>query len=129
MLILIFLNSKKEFILETDASLSSLGAVLAKQQDNKTVAPIAYTSHTLQKHKQNYGVTELEALGVVWGVKHFHLYLYEHKCLVITDNEALKSLLNTPHPSGKLMRMPFQACQSKSKTMLQQRTGRPQSTL
>ena len=102
--ILVFPNFEKEFILETDASLSGLGAVLAQQQDNKTVAPIAYASRTLQKHERNYGVTELEALGVVWGVKHFRPYLYGHKCLVITDHEALKSLLNTPHPSGKLAR-------------------------
>ena len=49
-------------------------------------------------------MTELEALGVVWAVKHFRPYLYGHKCLVITDHEALKSLLNTPHPCGKLAR-------------------------
>ena len=41
---------------------------------------------------------------MIWAVKHFCPYLYGHKCLVITDHEALKSLLNTPHPSGKLAR-------------------------
>ena len=55
-------------------------------------------------NKVRYGVTEVEALRVVWGVKHFRPYLYGYKCLVITDHEALKSLLNTPHPSGKLAR-------------------------
>ena len=77
---------------------------MSQQQDNEVVAPISYASCTLQKHERNYGVTELEALGVVWAVKHFRPYLYGHKCLVITDHEALKSLLNTPHPSGKLAR-------------------------
>ena len=37
-------------------------------------------------------------------MKHFRHYLYGHSCEVITDHEALKSLLNTPHPSGKLAR-------------------------
>ena len=37
-------------------------------------------------------------------MKHFRHYLYGHKCEVFTDHEALKSLLNTPHPSGKLAR-------------------------
>ena len=49
-------------------------------------------------------MTELEALGVVWAVKHFRYYLYGQSCDVYTDHEALKSLLNTPHPSGKLAR-------------------------
>ena len=51
---------------------------------------------------RTYGVTELEALGVVWAVCHFRSYLYGHKCTVYTGHEALKSLLNTSHPSGKL---------------------------
>lgn len=49
-------------------------------------------------------MTELEALGVVWAVRHFRHYLYGHHCDVFTDHEALRSLLNTPHPSGKLAR-------------------------
>ena len=35
-------------------------------------------------------------------MKHFHHYLYGHHCIVYTDHEPLRSLLNTPHPSGKL---------------------------
>ena len=30
--------------------------------------------------------------------------LYGHWCQVFTDHQALRSLLNTPHPSGKLAR-------------------------
>jgi len=102
--LLVFPDFEKEFILEIDASGQGLGAVLVQEQDNGTTAPIAYASRTLQRHERNYGVTELEALGVVWAVKHFRPYLYGHKCRVVTDHEALKSLLNTPHPSGKLAR-------------------------
>ena len=40
----------------------------------------------------------------MWAMKHFRHYLYGHKCEVFTDHEALKSLMNTPHPSGKLAR-------------------------
>ena len=49
-------------------------------------------------------MTELEALGVVWAAKHFRPYLYGHQCDVFTDHVALKSLLCTPQPSGKLAR-------------------------
>ena len=102
--ILAYPDFEKEFFLETDASGTGLGALLTKIQSDGLHRPIAYASRTLQAHEQNYGVTELEALGVVWAVRHFRPYLYGHRCTVITDHEALKSLLNTPQPSGKLAR-------------------------
>lgn len=55
-------------------------------------------------NERNYGVTELEGLGIVWAIKHFRLYLYYHRCEVFTDQSALTSLLNTLQPSGKLAR-------------------------
>ena len=90
------------FLMETDASGIGLGAVLAQKQEDGSVRPLAYASRSLQKHERNYGVTELEALAVVWGVKHFRPYSYGHRCDVYTDHETLKSLLNTSQTSGKL---------------------------
>ena len=40
----------------------------------------------------------------MWVVKHFCHYIYGHKCTIFIDYEALKTLLNTPQPSGKLAR-------------------------
>ena len=102
--ILAFPDFSSSFRLETDASGLGLGAILSQEQEDGTVWPIAYASRTLQPHECNYGSTELEALGIVWAVCHFHQYLYGHTCHVFTNHEALKSLLNSPHPSGKLAR-------------------------
>ena len=102
--ILAYPDFKKPFVLETDASIAGLGAVLSQAQGDGSARPIAYASRSLLKHERNYGITEMVGLGVVWGVKHFRPYLYGHACEVYTDHEALKSLLNTPKPSGKLTR-------------------------
>ena len=82
-----------------------LGPVLAQQQEDGPISPIAYASRSLQKQKKNYGITESKGLGVVWAAKHFKPYRYGHHCTVFTDHEALKSLLNTPQPSGKFARL------------------------
>ena len=93
-----------EFLLETDASGVGLGAVLSQEDENKAIRPIAFASRTLLQHEKKYGISELEALAVVWAVKHFRHYLYGYRCIVFMDHEALKSLLKTPQPSGKLAR-------------------------
>ena len=73
----------------------------AKTEHNSTIQIFSVKhSNILDK----CSATELEALGVVWAVKHFRHYLYGHRCHVFSDHEPLKSLLNTPHPSGKLAR-------------------------
>ena len=102
--VLAYPDFKKPFVLETDASIAGLGAVLSQQQGDGSTRPITYVSHSLLKHEWNYGITELDGLGVVWAVKHFRPYLYGHFFEFYTDHEALKSLLNTPQPSRKLAR-------------------------
>ena len=90
------------FTLEADASGAGLGAMLA-QSINGIVCPVAFASRTLQPHEKNHGVTGLEDLGVIrMGSKALHPYFYGHQCDVFNDHVAPKSLLCTPHPSGKL---------------------------
>ena len=102
--VLVYPDFRIPFILETGASITGLGAVLAQKQADGLVRPIAYASRTLQDHEKRHGITELEGLGVVWAVKHFWPYLYGHHCDIYTDHEEFKSLLNTPRPPEKLAR-------------------------
>ena len=92
------------FILETDASTVGLGAVLSQVQDDGNIHPVAYASRSIDKHEKNYGISELETLGLVWAVHYFRPYLLGHPCTVYTDHAACLSILNTARPSGKLAR-------------------------
>ena len=92
------------FVLETDASTVGLGAVLSQVQEDGMIHPITYTSRAVGKHEQNYEISEMETLGLVWAVRYFRPYLLGHPCLVYTDHAACLSILNTARPSGKLAR-------------------------
>ena len=46
----------------------------------------------------------MEALGVVWALRHFRAYLLGHACVVVTDHAPLRTLLKARHQSGKLAR-------------------------
>ena len=102
--VLVYPDFNKGFVLHTDASIEGLGAVLEQEQEDGKLHPVAYASRSLSKSEKNYGITELEVLGVVWGAKHFRAYLYGHKCVVYTDHSPLKAMLSAQHPSGKLAR-------------------------
>ena len=91
----------KDFVLETDASIRGLGAVLSQKQSDGKLHPIAFASRALSPPEKNYAVTELETLAVVWACSHFHAYLYGHNVTVYTDHSAVKAILETPSPSGK----------------------------
>ena len=51
--------------------LKDLVECLAQQLSDKLARPTAYASRCLQPHEKNHGITELEALGVMWAVKYF----------------------------------------------------------
>ena len=97
-------HSEHPFIVETDASARGLGAVLAQQQADGQVHPIAFASRSLTVPERNYAITELETLGLVWALKIFRAYLLGHRCIIFTDHAACTSLLTNQHPSPKLAR-------------------------
>ena len=76
--ILSYPDFDKSFVLETDASILGLGAILSQMQEDEKLHPVAYASHSVSKSEKNYPITDLEMLTVVWGVTHFKYYLYGH---------------------------------------------------
>ena len=52
-----------------------------------------YAWRNLHPNKWNYGITELETLGLVWAAKLFRPYLLGRKCVVVhTDHSTCTSL-------------------------------------
>ena len=61
----------REFILEIDASLNGLGAILSQQGKDGQIHAIAYASHSLcpsERSMHNYSSAKLELLALKWAV-------------------------------------------------------------
>ena len=99
--VLAYPSFDRDFVLETDASIKGLGAVLSQVQSDNQLHPIAFASRALSPPEKNYGVTDLETLAVVWAMSHFHYYLYGHNVTVFTDHSAVKAVLGSPSLTGK----------------------------
>ena len=69
--ILAYPDDSKPFILETDASLKGLGAMLMQVDDDGNSRVIFYASHTLKPYKRSmwkYSSAKLELLALKWVV-------------------------------------------------------------
>jgi transposase InsO family protein len=73
--------------LEVDASLQGLGAAL--MQHGK---PVAFASKSLTPAETRYANIEREMLSVVFGLEHFHCYVYGQQVTVISDHKPLESI-------------------------------------
>ena len=97
--ILAYPSSEEDFILDTDASATGIGAVLSQVQDG-VERPIAYASRGLSKSERNYSVTKRELLAVVFYCKYFRHYLIGRKFKLRTDHAALRWLQTFKDATG-----------------------------
>ena len=101
--VLSYPNEKDPFILDTDASNDSIGAVLSQVRDGKEV-PIAFASNSLSKTQRNYCTTKRELLAVVVYTKKYRHYLYGGNFVIRTDHSSLRWLLNFKEADGMMGR-------------------------
>ena len=112
------------FVLDTDASDASIGAVLSQiQPPSKEFAEwpsrqktaeerrlgreekvISFASRSLTKQERNYCATRKELLAVVTFIRQYRHFLLGRKFLVRTDHRPLQWLFKLQDPTGQIAR-------------------------
>ena len=91
--VLAYPDYTQPFILETDASLKGLGAVLSQKGKDGEVCIIAYASRSLRPSERSmcdYSSAKIELMALKWSVcEKFKDYLLGSKFTVFTDNNPL----------------------------------------
>ena len=88
--VLAIADFEKPFLLETDASSHSLGALLLQKQVNNKYHPVANASQELKGGEKKYHSSKLEFLALKWAVTdQFKEYLWNKPFTVHTDNNPL----------------------------------------
>ena len=83
--VLVVVDPRKPFVVETDASANVVGAVLL--QDGH---PVAFESKKLNNVQRNYFVYERELYAIIHALKKWRHYLYGATFDVIFDQESIK---------------------------------------
>ena len=92
-----YCDVNKETVILVDASPVGLSAILSQQEHGSSKSQIiAYASRSLTSTEQRYSQTEKEALAIVWGIEHFHLYVYGAPFVLYTDHKPLELIYANP---------------------------------
>ena len=96
-----YFDPTKENTMIVDASPVGLRDLLT--QEGRV---ISYGSRALNGVETRYSRTECEALAVIWGCEHFHLYLFEQVYTIISDHKPMEMIFNNPNskPPARIKR-------------------------
>ncbi len=94
----------KEFILYCDASSVALGFILGQRDSAGREAVVAYGGRGLREAEKKWPITQLEALAIVEGIRHYQVYLGDRHFTVVTDHACLQFLQNTKLSNARLCR-------------------------
>ena len=100
-------NPATETILQTDASLSGLGAWLRQVNPDGRERIVAMRSRALTPAESRYSNIERECLGVQWGLEKFEYYLLGRHVTVETDHAPLEQIFkkNIAEAPARLQRL------------------------
>ena len=92
-----YFNITNETQVLVDASPVGLSAILAQRKPGTNTSNIiAYASRALTDTETRYSQTEKEGLAIVWGIEHFHIYLYGAPFILYADHKPLELIYGDP---------------------------------
>ncbi|GFY42744.1 retrovirus-related Pol polyprotein from transposon 297 [Trichonephila inaurata madagascariensis] len=98
-------NVKNQYILQTDASDTGIGIVLAQRNDRGEEHPILYLSKKFSDAEKVYCTTEKECAAIVYAVKKLNCYPDgQQKFIIQTDHNPLVWLKTNAGTNPRLMR-------------------------
>ena len=83
--------NKGDIVVETDASLKGLGAML--KQNGR---PVKFLSKSLTPTEADYSNIERELLAVLFACERLHIYLFGRKVTIHTDHKPLEAIFLKP---------------------------------
>ena len=87
-----YFDAKKDTVLTVDASPVGLSGILSQRSACDAEGKVAYASRALSDVERRCSQTEKEALSIIWGIEHYHLYLYGHSFTLETDRKPLEMI-------------------------------------
>ena len=91
------------FVLQADASSTSLGAVLLQEFED-SLHPVCFVSRKLLDREKRYSTIECECLAIVWAVHKFVRFLWGVRFVLQTDHRPLTYLRTSNFKNSRIMR-------------------------
>jgi hypothetical protein len=106
--ILAFPDFEKEFVLQCDASKTSIGGVCLQVHvvnGRRILKPVMFFGRKLTATEQRYSTTEREMLALVYGYQACYHFVYGRKIVFGTDHKPLVTLCKLKRPFDRLGRL------------------------
>ncbi|CAB1116631.1 unnamed protein product [Ectocarpus sp. CCAP 1310/34] len=88
----------------SDECINGSGAYLEQEQYDGSVRPIVYISRATLPAERNWTVLDLEAGGIVWGIKRLRGNLWSTKSIIYSDHKALESIGKVGEHTARVQR-------------------------
>ena len=102
--VLAHFDASADTFVTADASGHAVGACLS-QRKNGVERPVAFASRVLSPAERKYSASEREALAALWACEKWHFYLYGRPFTLVTDHQALTSLLSSGGSGHRPLRL------------------------